>query len=188
MATGNTIIDEWNIIKVPPPPQLKPVQIEPQTTALMMMDFMQKNCGQRPRCVETLAAVSKFLAQARASGMLIIYTTGPGGDMKETLSQVAPLGNEPTFSTNADKFFRTDLEKVLKDKGIKTIIAVGTAAHGAVLYTATAASNRGYSVIVPIDGMSSENAYAEQYTAWHLANAAGTAQRTTLTRFDMIKL
>jgi nicotinamidase-related amidase len=144
----DTIIDEWNSVEAPPPPQLKPVQVAPQTTALMMMDFMQKNCGQRPRCVATLTAVAKFLAQARASGMLIIYTTGPGGDMKETLPQVAPLGSEPTFSTNADKFFKTDLEKLLKEKGIQTIIATGTAAHGAVLYTATGASIRGYNVIV----------------------------------------
>jgi len=27
----------------------------------------------------------------------------------------APLGNEPTFTTNADKFFNTGLEKLLKE-------------------------------------------------------------------------
>jgi nicotinamidase-related amidase len=181
------VIDEWNTIKTPPPPQLKPVQIAPQTTALMMMDFVTRNCGERPRCVATMPAIAKFLAQARASGMLIIYTTGPGGNVKDTLPQVAPLGNEPTFTSNADKFFNTGLEKLLKEKGIQTLIALGTAAHGAVLYTTTGASIRGFNVIVPVDGMSSETAYAEQYVAWHLVNAAGTAAKTTLTRLDMIK-
>ncbi len=186
-AGAANIIEEWSSVKTPAPPELKPVQIAPQRTALLMMDFVKRNCGERPRCLATMPAVAKFLAQARASGMLIIYTTGPGGDVKDTLPQVAPLGNEPTFTTNADKFFNTGLEKLLKDKGIQTVIATGTAAHGAVLYTSTGAAIRGFNVIVPVDGMSSESPYPEQYVAWHLVNAAGTAARLTLTRFDMIK-
>ena len=29
-------------------------------------------------------------------------------------------------------------------------------------------------------------AYAEQYTAWHLANSPGTRRQATLTRIDLI--
>ena len=39
---------------------------------------------------------------------------------------------------------------------------------------------RGMRVIVPVDGISSEPAYPEQYTAWHLTNAPGVGARTTL--------
>ena len=187
-ANAADIIDQWNSVKAPPVPQLKPVQItSPQTTALLMMDFVQRNCGERPRCLETIPAVVKFLAQAREHNLLVIYTTGPGGTVKDTLPQVAPLGNEPVFTTNADKFFNTGLEKLLKEKGIKTVISIGTAAHGAVLNTSVAAAVRGFDVIVPIDGMSFDNLYAEQYTAWHIANSSSSAARSTLTRFDMIK-
>ena len=52
---------------------------------------------------------------------------------------------------------RTDLEKILNDKGIKTVVVVGTAAQGAVLNTASQAAFRGLRVIVPLDGMSAEN-------------------------------
>jgi len=83
--------------------------------------------------------------------------------------------------TVADKFVRTDLEKMLKDKGITTVITVGTAAHGAVLYTASDAAFRGFKVIVPVDGASSENLYAEQAVAWLLTHAPGVAQQLTLT-------
>jgi nicotinamidase-related amidase len=38
------------------------------------------------------------------------------------------------------------------------VIAVGTAANGAVLYTASAAAFRGMNVIVPVDGISSATA------------------------------
>jgi len=49
------------------------------------------------------------------------------------------------------------LEKILNDKGIKTVVVAGTAAQGAVLNTASQAALRGLRVIVPVDGMSAEN-------------------------------
>jgi len=56
-----------------------------------------------------------------------------------------------------------------------------------VLHTATGASVRGLKVVVPVDGMSSDQAYAEQYTAWHMVNAPGTRRSAVLTRFSMIR-
>jgi ribosomal protein L5 len=38
-----------------------------------------------------------------------------------------------------------------------------------------------------VDGMSAENTYAEQYTAWHLVNAPRVGAQVTLTRIDMIR-
>ena len=63
-------------------------------------------------------------------------------------------GDEPHVLSGPDKFRNTDLEKILKDKGITTVIVVGTAANGAVLFTASGAAFRGMNVIVPVDGMS----------------------------------
>ena len=71
--------------------------------------------------------------------------------------------------SSVDKFTNTELEKILKDKGIRTVIVNGTAAHGAVLYTGSAAAIKGVNVIVPVDGMSSEDLFYEQATAWHKA-------------------
>jgi hypothetical protein len=42
-------------------------------------------------------------------------------------------------------------------------------------------------VVVPVDGASSENTYAEQAVVWMFAKAPGVSAQTTLTRFDMIK-
>ena len=42
-------------------------------------------------------------------------------------------------------------------------------------------------VIVPVDGMSAENPYAEQYTAWHLLNAPRLINAVTLTKIDLIR-
>lgn len=185
-ASAQTIVDEWASVKTPPAPELKPVTIDPRTTALLMLDFMKQNCGKRQRCLASLPAVGKFLAEARAKGMMVVYATVPKGNVADTLPEVAPKGGEPVVSSGPDKFLNTDLEKILKDKGIQTVITIGTAAHGAVLYTASGAAFRGLKVIVPVDGVSSD-AYTEQFTAWQLVNGPRLAGNTTLTKFDMIR-
>ena len=77
--------------------------------------------------------------------------------------------------------------KIRKEMGTQAVITVGTAAHGAVLYTASGAALRGLKVIVPVDGTSADILYAEQYTAWHLVNAPRDGAQVTLTRIDLIR-
>lgn len=185
-ASAQTIVDEWSTVKPPPAPELKPVTIDPKTSALLMLDFVAPNCTQRPRCMASVPAVKKLLGEARARGMMIAYATGPTGKRADTLPELAPNDSEPVVTTGVDKFANTDLEKLLKERGVQTVITIGTAAQGAVLYTASAASLRGMKVIVPVDGMS-DSPYSEQYTAWHLANAPLVSRNVTLTRFDLIK-
>ena len=43
-AKAQTIIDEWSQAKLPAPPQLKPVTLDPKTTALLVMDFTVQTC------------------------------------------------------------------------------------------------------------------------------------------------
>lgn len=75
---------------------------------------------------------------------------------------------------------------MLKDKGVKTIIITGTAANTTVLHTGSEAALRGFKVIAPVDGMSSNEAFTEAYTAWHMANAARISAATTLTKVDKL--
>jgi hypothetical protein len=42
-------------------------------------------------------------------------------------------------------------------------------------------------VVLPVDGMSAESTYAEQYTAWHLANAPRVSAKVILTKIDLLK-
>lgn len=186
-ASAQTIIDEWATVTAPPAPALKPVTLDPKTTALLMLDFVAPNCTQRPRCMASIPAVKKLLTEARAKGMLIVYATGATGKRTDTVPDLAPTEGEPVVSTGVDKFVNTDLERILKAGGTQTVIAMGTAAHGAVLYTASAASLRGLKVIVPVDGMSANTPYPEQYTAWHLVNAPVVSANVTLTKLDLVK-
>lgn len=189
-AQAGNIIDEWASVKVPPAPTLKPVTADNKTDALLVIDMVKQTCNAqgRPRCVETIPAIQKLLNDARTKGVTVIYSLGTAGN--DFVEALAPKSGEPIVKSGADKFVNTELEKMLKDKGIASVIVVGTLANGGVLHTASQAALRGFKVVVPVDGMSSPNLdtlYTEQYTAWHLANAPVFAGRVTLTKMDMIK-
>ncbi|MEA3196499.1 MAG: hypothetical protein QOF32_551 [Gammaproteobacteria bacterium] len=189
-APAANVIDEWATVKTPPPPELKPVSIDAASTALIVMDISTQSCTaeRRPRCVAMLPSVQKLLAEARAKGVFVLYTLAGTSKKTDIIKEVAPLDAEQALSgAGPDKFVGSDVEATLKAKNIKTLITVGTAAEGAVLHTAAGAAFRGFDVVVPVDGMASTNVYAEQYTAWHLANAPRLTDRVKLTKVDMIK-
>lgn len=183
-----TVIDHWKDIKAPDPVELKNVKADPATTAFLVLDIEKLTCNEerRPRCVECVPVVSKFLEKVRSKGMFVAYSLTPKGTPETILPGVKPLGSEPVVNSSVDKFFGTDLEKILRQHKIETVIIIGTAAEGAVLHTATAASVRGFKVILPVDGISSSVLFAEQYTVWHMLNAPGTKGKVTVTKFDMI--
>ena len=184
-----TIIDDWSTVQAPKPPELKPVTLDPKTTALLVLDFVKQTCNseRRPRCLDSIPKVQGLLKEARAKGMLVVHSITTAATPADIAKELTPLDGEPIVKAPADKFFKTDLEKILNEKGIKTVVVVGTAAQGAVLNTASQAAFRGLQVIVPVDGMSAENTYFEQYTAYHLANSPGVGQQVTLTKINMIK-
>ena len=45
------IVDEWASVKAPAAPALKPVTVDPKTTALLMLDFMKRELRQCGRAV-----------------------------------------------------------------------------------------------------------------------------------------
>ena len=186
-AQAADIVDEWTSIKAPPPPALKPVTVDPSTTALLMLDFMNQNCGKRPRCLATLPAMKNLLGEARAHKVMVVYSIIANTTPADVIKDVAPEANEPHVKSGPDKFVNTDLDKILKDKGIKTVIAVGTSSNGAVLYTASGAAFRGMNVVIPVDGMSAVTPYADKTTVFTFMNAPSVSAKTTLTRSDMIK-
>jgi len=174
---------------VPPPPELKAVAVDPRATALLILDIQYQNCTleRRPRCVASVSGIQGLLARARARGMPVVYSLIRNATEADIRAEVAPHAGEPIVQAGVDKFQGTELEAILRSRGIQAVIVVGTSAHGAVLNTATGAALRGLKAVVPVDGMSAEDPYAEQYTAWHLANSPGTRGQTTLTRISLIE-
>lgn len=183
-------IAEWATIKTPPAPELKPVTVDPKTTALLILDVNKPGCvpQRRVRCVDTLPHLKKLMDAARAAGAPVLYTfsgTAKPADIADP--GIAPHEGEVVAARGPDKFLGSELEKILKDKGVTTVIVTGTSANGAVIGTGGAAAMRGFKVIIPVDGMSADLAYIEQYVAFHFTNAPTLSAKSTLTRSDMIK-
>jgi nicotinamidase-related amidase len=200
-ARAGTIIDEWKSVPIPPPPELHPVTIDPKTTALMVMGFVENSCNptRRPRCAATIPQVAKLLSEARNHGVFIVHSVPTGNPSADFIvKELRALPGEYVIPPNGPNKFLPydlefnrypdfDLEKIFKDRGIKTVITVGTQVQTAVLHTAAEAALRGFKVVVPVDGMSGDSVYPEQYTAWHLANTQRVMQQVTLTKVDFIR-
>jgi nicotinamidase-related amidase len=131
------------------------VTVDPKTTALLMLDFMKTNCGMRPRCAAIVPNLKRLLDGARANDMLVFYSLITANATPENIVDpgIAPRPGEAVPAGGPDKFLATDLDKRLKDRGIKTVIVTGTSAQGAVVGVGSGAAQRGYNVIVPVDGM-----------------------------------
>lgn len=189
-AGAQTIVEEWPSVKMPAPPALKAAKVDPKTTALLLFDFTHQTCSQerRPRCAASVPRLKKLLDDARANNMFVVWSIATADSKPaDILPEIAPRAGEPVLPPlGPDKFLKSDFEKMLLDKGIKTVIITGTAAHTTVLHTGGEAALRGFAVIAPVDAMSSNDQFTEAYTAWHLANAARIMNATTLTRVDMI--
>ncbi|HUI95960.1 MAG TPA: isochorismatase family protein [Xanthobacteraceae bacterium] len=190
-ARANDITAEWSSVKPPPVPELKPATIDPKTTALLALDFMKGNCGVRPRCASTIPVANKLIEEAHAHDMLVIYTLVGETPKPEGMADgiTKPRDGEWIARGGADKFINSDIEQRLKAKGITTVIVMGTSAQGAVVGTTNGAVQRGFKAVVPVDGMSAEDPYNEQYAAWHLYKGGPVylPKNVILTRSDMIK-
>jgi nicotinamidase-related amidase len=183
-------IEEWGTAKFPAPPPLKPAKLDGKETAVLVMDFTKQTCTpeRRKRCADQVANVAKFVTEARAKGALIIFSVAvPNSVPADILPALTPPAGEQVLPPlGPDKFINSDLEKTLKDKGIKTLVAMGTQAQTSVLHTSATAALKGFKVVVPVDGMSADEVFPELYTAWHLATAARISSNVTLTKFEMI--
>jgi nicotinamidase-related amidase len=184
------IISDWSSVTLPSAPELKPVTLDGPTTALLILDIQAPACtmAERPRCVDSIPKIKALMDRARAAGALVAYTL-PTGKIADP--GLAPHDGEVVEQKpgGPDKFLGTDLDQRLKARGIKTVIITGTSAQGVGIGTGSASAQRGYNVIYPVDGVSSESAFREMYAAWHMGGGGPpvTTKWVTVTRSDMIK-
>jgi nicotinamidase-related amidase len=187
-AVAADILDDWAAVKNPAPPELKPVKLDGATTALLVLDMSKGGtCGERPRCAATVPSVKRLLDAARTAGAMVWYSLGKPEDAMDP--GIMPHDGEWQPQNGPDKFLGSNLEDKLKARGIKTVIVCGTSFQGVGIGTGTEAAQRGYKVIVPIDCLSSEDIYMEQYSAWQFFKGGPNVvvRNSTLTRSTMVK-
>jgi isochorismate hydrolase len=85
---------------------------------------------------EMLPAETSLMARARQAGVVGYGTREP--NMSKWMPEIAPVpGDIKVVSSAQDRFYNTDLDKMLKAKGITTLILTGCKVSGSVAYTSS---------------------------------------------------
>jgi isochorismatase family protein len=111
-ASAQTIVDEWDKVQAPKPPELKPVTLDPKTIALLVLDFVKQTCNaeRRPRCLTSVPQVQALLKLARGKGVSVVHSITTAATPADIAKELTPAEGEPIVKAPADKFFKTDLK------------------------------------------------------------------------------
>jgi nicotinamidase-related amidase len=182
-------------LQMPALPDPVRVTLNPATTALLVLDYVDPICNSQPKCKgQMLPAMTPFMARARQAGLVVAYGTRDQ-NMSKWLPELAPApGDIKIVNTAQDRFYNTDLDKALKAKGITTIIMVGWKVSGSVAYTSVGATVRDYTVVIPVDTTTATTDYETDIGFYQILNQGNgnltnvplKPKAPTLSRTDMI--
>ena len=182
-------------LQMPATPDPARVTLDPKTTALIVLDFVEDICNPQPNCKsKMLPAMIPFMERARKAGLVVAYGTRER-NMTKWLNEVAPAaGDIKIISAAQDRFFSTDLDKALKARGVTTLILVGWKVSGSVTYTSVGAMAHGYTVVVPTDTTSAASDYETIIGFYNVLNSGNAnlenqpmkPNAVTLSRTDLI--
>jgi nicotinamidase-related amidase len=170
------------------------VSLDASTTAFLAIDFLQSNCAPNPICMAMLPAVANGLSAARAANAHVVYAVHLAPD-NIILADVAPMPNEPIFAAvPGDKFFDSNLDYILRQAGTTTLVLSGVSSNSGVMYTAAAAIQRGYTVVVAQDSIAAGTELATSVALWQLLHGPGAnpqnnplqAKAVTLSQTNLI--
>lgn len=159
-----------------------PISVEPQQTALLLMDFQEfalKNFLPETVASDAVKHAAKLLASAREARIFVVHVTvsfrhgypeisphnklfcwlrdsgliKPGSDGMAINAALSPTEREPVIAKHRiGAFMGTDLDRILRAQGVKTLICAGVTTSGVVLSTVRQAFDLDYELIVVRDG------------------------------------
>jgi nicotinamidase-related amidase len=192
---AQTVGGPMQTLVMPAIPDPARVTLDPKTTALLLLDYVETICTPQPNCKDRmLPAITPFIDRVRAAGLTVAYGTREES-MTKWLKEVAPAtGDIKIVSKAQDRFYSTDLDQTLKAKGIKTIIIAGWKVSGSVTYTSVGAMARDYTVVIPVDATSAATGYETAIGFYNVLNSGNSnlgnqplkSKAVTLSRTDLI--
>ncbi len=169
-------------VTVPEYRVLSRLSLPAKNTCLLLADMLVDFVSPRgklfvPDTRKTIPPLRSLVLKARAAGAMIVYIQdwhrpddpefsiwGPHAVQESrgtrVISELAPGPRDFVVRKRTyDPFFSTDLDLLLRQKGIRNLIVTGTVANICVLHAAGSASLRGYRVVVPVDAISALNPF-----------------------------
>ncbi|WP_158891642.1 cysteine hydrolase family protein [Amycolatopsis anabasis] len=148
------------------------------TTALIIGDLQRGITGSYPFAGQVVPPITELLPRARAAGVLVVFVhfafrgngadLPPGNELYRTFYDAGDAFHEGSAGTEIDlpvadedvvvlkrrasAFAGTDLDLVLRARGVDTLVIAGVATSAMVAATCYDAADRGYQVTVLRDG------------------------------------
>ncbi|WP_445147799.1 cysteine hydrolase family protein [Baekduia sp. Peel2402] len=164
-------------LTVPDIPITPRVDLEPETTALVVVDMQNDFVSdggalQVPDAQATVPAIADLLRRFRVAGARVVFTQDThrdpdpefaiwprhaveGTNGHAIVDDLHPLPDDVVLQKpRYDAFYGTPLDHLLRQWGIKTLVICGTVANICVHYTAASAALRWYDVVIPRDAVS----------------------------------
>jgi len=107
------------------------------------------------------------------AGMMSVWWNDliePGTPLSWIVPELNGDRGEVIKKTQYDAFHGTDLERRLRDRGVRQVVICGVMTHLCCETTARAAFVRGFEVILAIDGTATYNEPLHRATLWHAAH------------------
>ncbi|MFI1225777.1 MULTISPECIES: cysteine hydrolase family protein [unclassified Streptomyces] len=127
--------------------------------ALLVVDMQNALVAMAHRASGTVAAIAGLQERARAAGAPVVLVQQgdeelePGTEGWRIVPELAPAPGETVVPKAApDSFLDTELDAVLRARGVTEVVVTGFATEICVESTARQALSRGYDVVLVADG------------------------------------
>jgi len=146
---------------------------------------------------QLLEALAGLVERAHAAGILVIFVQHAsdaympfGSDGWQLQPSLKPAETDKRiYKTHPNAFEGTELDEVLEEARVGTLVVAGLVTHGCVKATTLDALERGYQVILVSDGHSSYSVQAaELIEKWNGQLSAAGAELTVARAIDFSKL
>src|SRR6266550_5353964 len=88
-------------LQMPATPDPARVTLDPKTTALMVLDYVEDICNNQPSCkAKMLPAMTPFMEKVRKAGLTVAYGTR-AQNMTKWLKEVAPVPGDIRITNTA---------------------------------------------------------------------------------------
>lgn len=132
--------------------------LDSNKTALIIID-VQNFYWRNEAHPELIANLQRIIEDARRRKLYVIYVKHVWGDNPEDRifdirEEITPLANEPiVVKRTPGSFFQTNLEELLKSRGIENVIITGMQTHHCCDTTTREAAAKGYHTFVIKEGV-----------------------------------
>ncbi|MFF7729960.1 isochorismatase family protein [Streptomyces sp. NPDC008001] len=167
-------------------------EIDPQRTALVLVDLMERMVALplAPHSGDEVVRTAEELARAfRKSGgtVAVVRTERPGPAEQPPgsglLAGVAEEGDVEVVKRAVGAFHGTELDARLRERGVRTLVLGGIATNLGVESTARAAADHGYGLVFVEDAMSALTAEEHRASTALDMPRLGTVVRAADLRF-----